>query len=181
MAKPESKKPCALPPRQERFVKEYSKDLNGTQAAARAGYSTRTAAEQASRLLTKAKVAKAVAEANQQITEKIGIEAVDVLRQVYRILMMDPRRLVDHKGVPIPLHKLPDDVAAAIQAVEIEDQGGVLSYRYRFAEKNSAADKLMKHLGLFEKDNSQKSDPVTELIKAIRDKGSRLPIRAPEG
>jgi hypothetical protein len=39
----------------------------------------------------------------------------------------------------------------------------------------------MKHLGLFEKDNFQKSDPVTELMNAIRDKGFRLPIRAPEG
>jgi hypothetical protein len=47
---------------------------------------------------------------------------VNVLRQVYRILMMDPRRLVDDNGAPIPLRELPDDVAAAIQAVEIEDQ-----------------------------------------------------------
>src|SRR4051812_24185381 len=37
--------------RQARFVAEYLVDLNATQAAIRAGYSTRTANEQAARLL----------------------------------------------------------------------------------------------------------------------------------
>ncbi len=40
----------SLTPRQARFVKEYLVDLNGTQAARRAGYSSRTANEQAARL-----------------------------------------------------------------------------------------------------------------------------------
>jgi phage terminase small subunit len=45
--------PAEFTPKQLRFVEEYLKDLNGTQAAIRAGYSARTAAVQASRLLTK--------------------------------------------------------------------------------------------------------------------------------
>lgn len=49
-----------MSPKQERFVQEYLKDSNGTQAAIRAGYSPRTADQQASRLLTKVKVAQAV-------------------------------------------------------------------------------------------------------------------------
>jgi phage terminase small subunit len=40
-----------LTPKQAAFVREYLKDSNGTQAATRAGYSPRTANEQASRLL----------------------------------------------------------------------------------------------------------------------------------
>ncbi len=36
-----------LTPKQERFVAEYLIDLNSTQAAIRAGYSSKTATEQA--------------------------------------------------------------------------------------------------------------------------------------
>jgi hypothetical protein len=40
-----------LTPKQHRFVDEYLLDLNATQAAIRAGYSPRTAEQQAARLL----------------------------------------------------------------------------------------------------------------------------------
>ena len=43
-------KPLAA--RQQRFVEEYLLDLNGSQAAIRAGYSEQTATMQASRMLT---------------------------------------------------------------------------------------------------------------------------------
>ena len=42
-----------LTAKQARFVEEYLVDLNGTQAAIRAGYSPKTAAATASRLLRK--------------------------------------------------------------------------------------------------------------------------------
>ena len=41
-----------LSEQRQRFVDEYLIDLNGTQAAIRAGYSVKTAQEQASRLLS---------------------------------------------------------------------------------------------------------------------------------
>ena len=47
-----------LTPKQERFCQEYMKDLNGTQAAIRAGYSKETARQQAQRLLTKVYIKK---------------------------------------------------------------------------------------------------------------------------
>ncbi|MBL4886395.1 MAG: terminase small subunit [Planctomycetaceae bacterium] len=49
--------------KQERFVREYLVDLNGTQAAKRSGYSERSACEQASRLLRKDHVRRAVDQA----------------------------------------------------------------------------------------------------------------------
>ncbi len=51
----------ALNPRQDQFVDEYLLDGNGTQAAIKAGYSSDTAAQQASRLLRNVKVQQAIA------------------------------------------------------------------------------------------------------------------------
>ncbi|MCY1167366.1 Terminase small subunit [compost metagenome] len=44
-------------------------------------------------------------------------------------------------------------------------------------DKGEALEKAFKHLGLYEKDNRQKSDPVTALLEHINATGSRIPVR----
>ena len=77
-----------LTPRQERFVEEYLVDLNATKAAARAGYSERTANEQGARLLVNVSVQKAIQEAKQSRATKIAVNAEDVLRGVIEVTML---------------------------------------------------------------------------------------------
>ena len=55
-----------LTPKNGRFVKEYLVDLNGTQAAIRAGYSPKTANEQAARLLANVSVRKVIDEGEER-------------------------------------------------------------------------------------------------------------------
>ena len=50
----------ALTKKQKRFCDEYLIDLNATQAAARAGYSKKTAAQTAARLLTNVNVQECI-------------------------------------------------------------------------------------------------------------------------
>lgn len=71
----------ALTPKQRAFVNEYLVDRNGTQAAIRAGYSQKTANEQASRLLANVNVKAAVLEASEKVIEKAGIDAAWVLKK----------------------------------------------------------------------------------------------------
>ena len=71
-----------MTPKQQRFVEEYLKDLNGTQAAIRAGYSKRTANEQAARLLAKDSVQAAVTEALEARSERTKIDADWVLTRL---------------------------------------------------------------------------------------------------
>ena len=59
-----------LTPRQERFIQEYLVDLNGTQAAIRAGYSEHTATAIAWELLRNPEVEAAIAEAQTKRGEK---------------------------------------------------------------------------------------------------------------
>ena len=77
-----------LTPRQERFVEEYLVDLNATKAAARAGYSERTANEQGARLLVNVSVQKAIQEAKQSRATRIAVNAEDVLRGVIEVTML---------------------------------------------------------------------------------------------
>jgi phage terminase small subunit len=68
-----SKNRQTLTPKQARFAQEYLIDLNGTQAAIRAGYSARTAAEQASRLLGKVNIQQAIQKAQEKRSERTKI------------------------------------------------------------------------------------------------------------
>lgn len=163
-----------LSTKQAAFVREYLVDLNGTHAAIRAGYSPHTANEQAARLLASVSVRSHVTEALKSRAERTEIKADDVLKQVFRMTMVDPRMLVDEKGRAIPLNKLPDELAASIQGVEIKEEDGGVVYKYKLADRNSAAEKLMKHLGLYEKDNAQTGDAIGKMLAEIHGAGSRL-------
>jgi phage terminase small subunit len=70
--------------KQRRFVDEYLMDLNATQAAIRAGYSTHTAEQQGARLLGNAKVSAAVQAAQNARSTRVRLTQDDVLRGLHR-------------------------------------------------------------------------------------------------
>lgn len=74
-----------LNPKQQRFVAEYLKDLNATQAAIRAGYSERTANEQGSRLLANVSVREAVERGQGKIADKLELTAERVLQDLEEV------------------------------------------------------------------------------------------------
>lgn len=78
----------ALTPKQERFVAEYLKDLNATQAYIRAGYSKNGAAQGAERLLRNVEIASAVAEGQARIAGKLEITAEKVLRDLEEVRVL---------------------------------------------------------------------------------------------
>lgn len=102
-----------MTPKQEAFVREYLIDLNATQAAIRAGYSVRTAQEQASRLLSNVIVKAAVAEAVQARGKRLDVSADDVLREITRLAMVDPAAFLKVRKLA-DIAKLPEDDRRAI-------------------------------------------------------------------
>lgn len=144
---------AALNERQEKFCLEYLKDLNGTQAAIRAGYSERTAQEQSSRLLSKAIVTARVDALNKARNQRLNLKADDVLRELLRIAQVDISRIYDLEGRLLPVHDMPEDVRRAISGVETvevgDDDKGIASIRkVRFWDKTKALELLAKHLKL---------------------------------
>lgn len=79
----------ALTPKQKRFVAEYLVDLNATAAAKRAGYSEKTACEQAARLLANVKVQTAVQEAMQARQQRTEITQDYVIGKLKEIADKD--------------------------------------------------------------------------------------------
>ena len=172
--------PRELTAKQSQFVREYLVDLNATQAAIRAGYSAKTAEQQGFQLLQKTSVQKAIAEGRRQREERTAVSADRVLLEAARLALFDPRKLFNDDGSPKGIHELDDDTAAAVAGIEVLEQFegsgkervfvGYLK-KYRIADKNAALEKLFRHHGLYERDNSQKTDPLTSLLHAISSGG----------
>lgn len=71
--------------RQRRFVNEYLIDLNATQAAIRAGYSTKTARQIGQKLLTKVDIQQAISAAQAARQERTELTADEVIRDLREV------------------------------------------------------------------------------------------------
>lgn len=98
-----------LTDKRELFCQEYLVDLNGTQAAIRAGYSERTANEQAARLLANVSVQQRVAELKASRNERVQTDYDWVLAEAKKSYELNATVLRDDDGNP----KMVNPAAAA--------------------------------------------------------------------
>lgn len=109
----------SLTARQTRFAAEYLIDLNGTQAAIRAGYSPKTANEQASRLLANVNVATEIqsqVKAREQRTEITQDYVLKTIRDtIERCAQAEPVR--DREGAETGEYKF--DATAVLRGAEL--------------------------------------------------------------
>lgn len=89
------------------FIREYPKDLNGKQAAIRAGYSAKTAEITASRLLSHVKVGPLVAAALDARAKRTEIDADYVLYRLAEIDRMDVSDIITDDHTLKPLKEWP--------------------------------------------------------------------------
>lgn len=119
-----------LPPKQQRFVEEYLKDLNAAAAYVRAGYKAKNgdvAAANAARLIGNDRVAAAVQEATAARSKRNQIDADWVLKRLVR----NVRR------------------ASTVVAVLDREGNPTGEYRYEGNVVNKALELIGKHIGMF--------------------------------
>lgn len=107
MSDPDKGPGGGLTPKQARFVEEYLKDLNATQAAIRAGYEANSADVTGSRLLGNAKVQSALSEAQAARSERTKIDADWVLRRLVAEAEADLAEIYDEQMRLKPVHEWP--------------------------------------------------------------------------
>lgn len=150
------------------FVQAYiANGRNGTQAAITAGFSPNGADVTAVRLLGDIRTKDLLQELTAGHEAATGLTTENVLREIKRLALFDPRRLFKADGALVPIHELDDDTAAGIASLEqdeITDGFGKeavkigTTKKIKLWDKVRALDMASKHLGLFEKDNAQRSE-----------------------
>lgn len=108
-----------MTPKQERFIAEYRKDLNATQAAIRAGYSAKVAKTLGHKLVTNGDIAKVLASETKIALDEAKLTAVRTLEAIRRPMIADVRKLFTAEGRLKPITELDDDEAALIAGFEV--------------------------------------------------------------
>lgn len=169
-----------MTPKQTRFVSEYRKDLNATQAAIRAGYSPKVANREGTRLLSNAVIAAAVAQKTGQQLEKADLTAERVLEEMRRCAFADPRSLFDAAGNLRPIHELTAEEAACIGSFEVikknaEAGDGIMDtvHKVKILDKTRTLEMLGKHFALLtERVHHTADDVLVEALKGGRKRAS---------
>jgi phage terminase small subunit len=155
-----------LTDKQEKFCQEYLVDLNATQAAIRSGYSANTSRQTGTENLSKPVIQARISELNKSRLEATGISQKRVLEEYAKIAFFDIREIFDVDGGLINVKQLDAANAGAIASIKSSEEWGEdeegrkivtgTVKEIKVFDKIRALQDLGKHLGLFEKDNSQK-------------------------
>lgn len=185
----EEPKTRGLTRRNAAFVAAFLKCRNATQAAISAGYSEGSARQQGARLMANADIRAEIdahqAEVLERAKQETGVSLERTLVEIARIAFFDPRRLFGQDGEPLPITELDDETAAVIAGLDVlEEWEGVGENRrlvghvkkWKLSDKKGALDMLMKHLGGYEVDNKQKTNPLLALLQRVGGK-SALPVQ----
>ena len=138
--------------KQKQFCEEYIIDLNGTQAAIRAGYSKKTANEQAAQLLAKLSIQEYICELKNKRSERVKYSQDELMRDILEVKnrCMQANPVLDKEGNETGIWKF--------------DSNGA----------NKALDMLAKHVGFYETDNKQKAFNISVNREAVEVEGNSI-------
>ena len=140
-----------LTEKQKRFVAEYIKDYNATQAAIRAGYSEQTAYSQGNRLLKKVEIKKAIKELQEEIRKENIAEAIEV--EEFLSLAM--------RG------EIEEEVVVTENIGDYESRARIIKKQLSAKERIRAAELLGKRYALFTEKVDMDVDVGTEKLDSI--------------
>lgn len=146
----------------KRFADKYFETLNGTQSAIFAGYSETSARVQASQLLDEEEIQEYLQTLRDKEAEKASISREKWLSELKKVGFSDIRELYSTDGGLHNITQIDDDTAGAISGIKsreiIDGDGNKVGdiVEVKMHDKLRALDTIGKHLGFFEKDNSQR-------------------------
>lgn len=143
-----------LTPKQKVFCEEYLIDLNGTQAAIRAGYSEDSAKEIASQNLTKLNIRSYIEQLKLDRSKRTTITADRVLKEIAKLAFFNMDNVLDEDGKTKDLKDWTRDDLAAVQEItednlKSEENTVMLRRKVKLSDKKSSLELLGKHLKLF--------------------------------
>jgi phage terminase small subunit len=172
MAKQGTSKAAAAA-RRATFVEAY--------LAKAAGYPNRSARSRGHELVKDRDISAAIDKRRTELARKYELTTDDVIRSLAQVLHFDPAKLYDEHGNIKPITEMDEDTRMALASLDIvevegsDKRPGRTMTRIRWAEKNTAREQAIKHLGLYERDNKQTADPLTALLDRIAERGKFLP------
>jgi phage terminase small subunit len=139
-----------LSAKQKRFCEEYLIDMNGAQAAIRAGYAQKNADVQAAQILSLTKVRQYLQKLKNEQSKRTGITADLVLKELAAVGFSKITDVLNIDDEDIPLKRnISNKAKSAIQAISSSRKMGERTISVKMHNKIGALEKLGTHFGLF--------------------------------
>lgn len=146
-------------------------DLNATQAAIRAGYSSKTADTQGPRLLQNVSIRARIDAAMAEQSRRTGVNADRVVRELARIGFVNATDVINMDEATIRNDAGRDDTAAIasvrVKVIPGEDGNGT-EREIKLAGKTKALELLGRHLGMFNDKLSVTAEGAVQIIDDLK-------------
>lgn len=134
---------------------------NASEAAKSAGYAESSAGVTGCRLLKDAQVRLILDERQSALANKYELTAEAIIKSIAQELHFDPANLFNEDGSVKSVSEMDADTRMALVSIETlqlgDPESPAIIRKIKWATKHQAREQAMKHLGMFEKDNGQKS------------------------
>lgn len=175
-------KKAELTPAEETACREYIRNGGDQSAAFRIAYphstkwKPKSVWERASVLFATAKVQSRLAILRDQIERMALVEERELLSELSAMLRMDPADCFDERGNLLPIKEIPRNVRRNITSIKVRrvksrtnDEARIEEdiIELKFSDKQGTMEKLGKHLGIYERDNAQKSDRMSAWLASL--------------
>ena len=150
-----------LTAKRKRFVDEWLIDFNGTQAAIRAGYSEKTAAATAARLLRNVNIQAEIARRQKDLQRRTEVTQDRVVKELARVAFADAS---DYACIETYMYENKDGTLSPLQVVSPKDtdtlsddqraaiagiKQGANGIEIKLHDKIKALELLGRHIGMF--------------------------------
>ena len=160
--------------KQKIFIEEYLIDLNATQAAIRAGYSSDSAYSIGQENLKKPELRARIDQAMAERSRRTGINQDRVLRELARLAFVNPTDVINMEDATLKESSDVDETAA-IQSVKVKSFGeNGIEREIKMTDKLRALELLGKHLGMFQNNlnlNVQSSEKLEAIFSQLGGEG----------
>ena len=152
--------------RRQRFIDEYMIDFNATRAAIAAGYATKTAKDQASKLLSTPEVRDEVNRRKAEACEGLRISAERVLWEMAALGFSNIFNYVEVADGELRLKEMPAEMQGAVSGIKVTKNG----VEIKLHDKLKALEFLAKYTGLTDKKNcTPVENNLLEALAACRE------------
>jgi phage terminase small subunit len=106
---------------------------------------------------------------------RVEVDQDRILLEIARLALNDPRRAFDTNGALLPIQDWPDEVAAAVSTIKVNEirdpDGNVVgeTKEIKFWDKGKQLELAARHLGMLN-DKLELSTPVSQLLRAARER-----------
>lgn len=159
-----------LTPAQERFAQLVGAGHNQAEAYRQSYPSTKSwkpvsVHQKASHMAADPRVSARIALIQAASADLAALDGAEILKEIRRLALSDIGGIMhaDGKRVKLP-HELDPATRAAIASFKIDEYGRI---EYKFWDKNAALEKAAKIKGLYEVDNKQKADALSDLLQGL--------------